>query len=963
MNLDVTSGDSRERAVALLERGLERQGADRERFVASVVGDDQRLRTTFEALLAAADGDPSLLGSAGLLEGPLGRDLVQRLAGRPALIGDSIGSVRLLEVLGEGGMGTVFKGHDKKLERTVAVKSVRPDRLLDPRARARFRREARTLSRLNHPGICQVYDLVERPEADYLVLELVDGETLRRWMAGEQRRAARLAVARRIVTALAAAHERGIVHRDLKPDNVMVTAAGAVKVLDFGIARAVDARLAETPTVAPVSGPAAPPPLLQETSPAAFGSLDPAKLTFRTGLGSVIGTLAYMSPEQARGDEVTAASDLFSLGALLQELFTGQPIHPTLPLGEILERARSGETLPATGLDPDLGRLLRELLAHDPEARPTAAQTDRRLAAIEEKPARRRRRGLALSGAVAAAALAAAAALFAWNLGRPRPLLAEGERARVALLPIENASGDPELDWVPSGLTELVARQLDHLEPVEILPTDRVASALEAASPDPIWTSAMLPELARQLGADLVIEAHAERLDGDLVLEYRPVRSGSRPGAWRSVSAAEPSEAANLLARQLALRLAPGAPQVELRDRFSADPHLNRLYAMGIARLKSGGGHAAESYFRVCVDRDPDFAWARAELAGALLEGGDFDEAEQQSRRAEEQAAKSGDGALLATARLRRSLVLSHRGEREEAEELARRAVVELRGGDDRVRLAEALGQLGQIAWERGDLDTAERLQEEALALARESGDPLATSRALRALGVVADTRWQLDRAVDLFHQALDAIHGVEVPVLRATILNSMGISLHYAGRLDEAKAAIREALELNRSVSNPAGEVANLVNLGDLALRRRDWAGAVEVLQPAVALAERLGFPRGRGTSAVNLAQALIRSGRLEEAERAVAIAAQDLGDEEWNVVGNRALLAYLRGDFATARAGLERSKQLAGPNWEDNEEELLATVRAAAADGRASPPALNPKGTPPAARCPPPLASRGLP
>ncbi|MDQ1348872.1 MAG: eukaryotic-like serine/threonine-protein kinase, partial [Acidobacteriota bacterium] len=536
-------------------------------------------------------------------------------------------------------------------------------------------------------------------------------------------------------------------------------------------------------------------------------------------------------------------------------------------------------------------------------------------------------------------ALAAAAALLAWSLARPAPLLAAGERARVALLPIQNSAGDAELDWVPAGLTELVARQLDHLENVEILPSERVSAAIEAATPEASLDSAALPALARRVGADLLIEARAGRAGDGLRIEYRPVRPGGLPGAWRSVAAAEPSEAANLLARQLALRLAPESPQVELRDRLSADPLLNRLYAMGIARLRTGGGQVAEGYFRVCVDRDPDFAWARAELAKALLERGDFDAAEKESGRAEEQAERSGDRALLATARLRRSLVLQRRGESSGAEELARHAVGELRAGDDHTRLAEALAQLGQIAWERDDLDAAERLNRESLALARQSGDALGSARALRSLGVVADARWQLDRAIRLFREALDAIAGEEVPVLRATILNSLGISLHYAGRLDEAESAIRTALELNRGVANPAGEVANLVNLGDLALRRADWAGAIEALRPAVEIADRLGFPRGQGLAAINLAHALIHSGRTEEAETALATAARILGEEEWNVVGNRALLAYLRGDFTTAVAGLERAQRLAGANWQESEDRLLAIARAAAADGRLRP------------------------
>jgi serine/threonine-protein kinase len=155
------------------------------------------------------------------------------------LVGTRIGHIRIEDRLGRGGMGEVFLGFDEVLERRVAVKTLRTDHRLGGRAKSRFLREARLLSRLGHPGICQVYDVVETPDADYLVLEYVPGQTLRAATVGGLDFATKLTLAGKIARALAVAHRAGIVHRDLKSENIMVTPEGEVKILDFGIARIV----------------------------------------------------------------------------------------------------------------------------------------------------------------------------------------------------------------------------------------------------------------------------------------------------------------------------------------------------------------------------------------------------------------------------------------------------------------------------------------------------------------------------------------------------------------------------------------------------------------------------------------------------------------------------------------------------------------------------------------------------
>ncbi|MBW8877316.1 MAG: protein kinase [Acidobacteria bacterium] len=325
-------------------------------------------------------------------------------------VGSSIGSIRIESRLGVGGMGEVYLGYDPRLERRVAVKTIRPEKRLSPRLKARFLREARLLSKLGHPSICQVYDLIETPAADFLILEYVQGTTLRKLAEREEIPFERkLRLGEKIATALAAAHREKIVHRDLKADNIMVTPEDGVKVLDFGIARSVSEpglRLE-------------PPPPLPDFEPDGENDtheLRPAGMwneaaapevedaTRLTRLGTVVGTLQAMSPEQASQGEVTEASDLYSFGILLQELFTGESPYEGMGEAELLWQVTRARTRPVEGLDPDLTRLIQDLENLDPRRRPTAEAAAERLRWILDKPQRLRRRRLwvaAVTGAFA----------------------------------------------------------------------------------------------------------------------------------------------------------------------------------------------------------------------------------------------------------------------------------------------------------------------------------------------------------------------------------------------------------------------------------------------------------------------------------------------------------------------------------------------------------------------------------
>jgi tetratricopeptide (TPR) repeat protein len=299
-------------------------------------------------------------------------------------------------------MGDVYRAVDERLDRVVAIKAVRAERRLDAVARARFLREARALSALDHPNICRIHEYVETAEGDFLVLELIEGVTLQQAVARGMSRARKLRIAADIAGALAAAHRKGIIHRDLKPQNVMIAADGMVKVLDFGIART--RRDDELP---PMSDEARP---IEDADTWIFpvSGVAPAAEADVRYTRDAVGTPLYMSPEQAQGQAVTPATDLYSFGLLLQMLLTEKPPYPDgLPADALIERVRVGDALPMSGQPRDVSALVTRLKNLAPADRPTAVETAAILSGILGKPKRRVRLAAAALLVIAALAFAA----------------------------------------------------------------------------------------------------------------------------------------------------------------------------------------------------------------------------------------------------------------------------------------------------------------------------------------------------------------------------------------------------------------------------------------------------------------------------------------------------------------------------------------------------------------------------
>jgi serine/threonine protein kinase/tetratricopeptide (TPR) repeat protein len=321
-------------------------------------------------------------------------------------IGMRYGHIRVESILGQGGMGEVYQGYDERLTRRVALKVLQPGARLDGEARTRFIREARTLSQLDHPNICRIYDFIEEGESDVLVLELIDGRTLEQTLDGSVSIAEKLRIARDVAAVLVAAHRTGIVHRDLKPENVMLTKSGQVKVLDFGLARWLEQKTKSGRNPAVSSGTQA--ALLhaaghddgRETAIMEPAARDTQERTNATAYGVTVGTPMFMSPEQARGESLTTASDIYSFGLVLQLMFSGREPYPErLGARDIMLFAARGDSLPVSGIRRDIAALIKALKAFAPSDRPTAADALRSIQRIIDGPKRIARR-IAVAAAV-----------------------------------------------------------------------------------------------------------------------------------------------------------------------------------------------------------------------------------------------------------------------------------------------------------------------------------------------------------------------------------------------------------------------------------------------------------------------------------------------------------------------------------------------------------------------------------
>jgi serine/threonine protein kinase/Tfp pilus assembly protein PilF len=512
------------------------------------------------------------------------------------MLGSVVSHYRILEKIGEGGMGVVFLAEDLKLRRRVAIKFLSPELTRDPDRKQRFLQEARAAAAIEHPHVAAVHDVDEAEGRTFIVMEFVQGESLRRSiLEGSLTPERAVDLILQVADGLGLAHARGIVHRDLKPENVLVADRGYAKIIDFGLAKLVEPALAS-------GGPE-------------------SQTLLRTREGVAMGTVDYMSPEQARGEAVDARSDLFSLGVMLHEMISGEsPFRRGTAietLNAILNENPKPPLSDGASLPPGLSRILLKAMAKDPKARhQSVAELASELREVRDavaKPApRHRRRIWAFAAALVVTALAG---VFALRDGRPPPGIGASGRPAIAALQFDNQSDDESLAWLSQGLPGMLLTGLAQTPGLDVISSRRieeVAPGLDSESP------ARMAEAARRAGAGAVVTGAIYKAGAELRLDVRieDLESG-RLLAAESVRGTDVFELADELTARVreSLRVADRAAGRPIREVTTDSLEAYRLYGAGVEARHNIRHADARRLLEEAVAIDPSFAMAHFHLS------------------------------------------------------------------------------------------------------------------------------------------------------------------------------------------------------------------------------------------------------------------------------------------------------------------------------------------------------------
>ena len=809
--------------------------------------------------------------------------------------GDVLGGrYQILAVLGEGGMGTVYKAHDREVDLDVALKLIRPEMAAHPIILARFKQELLTARQVTHRNVIRIYDLSEIDGVKFITMEFVEGCDLHKLLLdnGKLDPEHAVGIMRQVCQALEAAHRAGVIHRDLKPQNIMQEKNGRILVMDFGLARSVES-------------------------------------DGMTQTGALLGTIEYMSPEQAMGKHLDGRSDLFAVGLIFYELLTGKmPYKADTAMASLLKRNQE-RALPATeidagvpkGLSDIVGKCLeRELEQRYQNVQELLADLDawegkRPIAAsvVVAPPAASRAvpwKWIATAG-VAAALLGGGWAFRGKFVSTPTAKVAAGPQVSLAILPFRNGSGDVKLDWLGATLADMLSTDVGQSAQLRTISSDRLHQVLSdlQISPGNNIDPTTMARIAEFSNADTLVWGQYAKFGDQIRIDatLRDLkRQRSIPVKAEAANEKELLPAIAQLAQTIQQNLSlPSDVLLELKTKSlrpssSSLPAL-RSYNEGLELVRQGNHLEATKRFEASIQADPSFALAYSRLGQTYSSLRNDEKAREYSQKAVDLSEKLPPPERYLIEANFAQVSNDYRKATESFENL------EKVSPDD----ADVHFHLGELYESTGAFDKARAELGKVLA-----ADPKRVD-ALLAAGRVEIRSNNPKGSLDYLNRGLTLAVQLDNPDGKATILNAMGAAYEQLDKPEEALRNYQESLATKQRLGQKPGIALTLGNIARVQATLGKPEDAFKSYQEAVKLQREIGDKKGLGITLINFGELYRDRSRFDDALKAYKESLQIqrvIGDENRQAIclNNIGIVYLSKGQPSDALTYYERALEL---------------------------------------------------
>ncbi|GEM_PF-143901 len=804
------------------------------------------------------------------------------------------GRYEILQTLGEGGMGAVYKARDLAVDRLVALKVIRPELAKQPAIIERFKQELRLSQRVTHRNVIRIYDLGEAEGMKFITMEFIEGQDLRSLIRERKKLPPEesVAIMEQICLALDAAHAVGVIHRDLKPQNVMLDQTGRVLVMDFGLARTLEG-------------------------------------DGMTQTGALVGTMEYMSPEQALAKELDQRSDLFSAGLIFYELLSGQmPYRAESALASLIRRTqeRAKPISEHDALIPqNLSNIVSKCLEREPGARYQSAKD--LLADLETWQGKRAAGAIAfesvkpwgqtvpwqlIGGIAAALVLAVAGFVFRDKLRMPsRPAVVTTKPdVALAILPFRNASQDPALDWYGATLADMLSSDVGQSAHLRTVSPDRLHQVLHdlRIGADTVVDPTILRRVGESSNADTLVWGQYARFGDSIRIDanVQNLKNGRTTALKAETTEKELPRAIDSLADSIRKSLALSSDVVKELQAQSFKPSTNSIPALkafnqGVQLMRQGKNLEASKLLQEAVTEDPQFALAYSKLSESQSALGYDNDAEASSRRASDFSANlpARERYLILANRAR----VTHDNAKavEYYESLAKSTPEDLD-----VQLA-----LGGVFETTSVLDKAR--DHYSFVLQR---DPQSTD-ALLAMGRVEIMSGNAQKALEYFERARSIAIQTDNQEQRAASLHALGVAYKQLDKPDEALRNFQESLALKRQIGQRRGMAVTLRELAKVQSGLGDAKAALASYNEALSISRDIGDKRGTGSTLLDLGNLYDDQGDHDRAlgfyQESLQVE-RDIGDESMQAIclNNIGSAREAKGEYQDALTYFQQALQL---------------------------------------------------